>query len=309
MKRPSQKPEIVVAGAALFGAIALFLFTPPSRAAQLNFATAEGVSLLSPTTTLTVATGSVADALEVTTSSVLVTLSSSTGASFTLLSPSYDLTVATSSTGGAATVSCSSGIESAVISQVPGSTIYTITTAGTNCSSASAPVISNIAASGITASSATVNWTTNILATTTIEYGTTLSYGSSANDTNLTTGDSVTLSGLSASAPYHFAIIAYANGTSTTSSDKTFIMSAASSPGAGGSFGVANQYGLSSPSSFPATPATPTTTSLLAELNNLEAELASLEAQAAKVHQSGSNTTAGGGSSQFTFTRPLERWE
>ena len=218
----------------VLGLLAVAMFIAHAHAAPLNFATAENASLLSPTTTLTIATNSAADALKVTTSSILATLSSSTGGSFTLLSPSYDLTVATSSGGGTVTISCSSGVESAVISQTSGSTVYTITTAGTTCASSAPPVISNISTSGITTSAASVSWTTNIAATTTIEYGTTSSYGSTVNDTNPTTGDSVTLSGLSANTTYHFAIIANGNGTSTTSIDNTFTTSAASSGGGGG---------------------------------------------------------------------------
>lgn len=115
-------------------------------AAPLNFSTAENISLTSPATTLTIATGSVADALKVTTSSVVVTLSSSTGGIFTLLSSSYDLTVATSSSGGTPSISCSAGVDNIAISQVTGSTIYTITTAGTNCAT---PVISSGGGGGV----------------------------------------------------------------------------------------------------------------------------------------------------------------
>ncbi len=127
-----------------------------------------------------------------------------------------------------------------------------------------------------------------------------MSYGSSANDTNLTTGDSVTpLRAFSERPPTISPSSPMRTGPRRPHPIKRSSCPRRVPRGRAGSFGVANQYGLSSPSSFPATPATPTTTSLLAELNNLEAELASLEAQAAKVHQSGSNTTAGGGSSQL----------
>src|ERR1039458_10169466 len=112
-----------------------------ASAAPLNFSTAESITLSSPPTTLTIATGSVADALGVNATSVLVMLSNTTGGSFTLLSPSYDLSVATSSHGGTATVSCSGGIETAVLSQGSESTVYTITPTTQNCADASAPII------------------------------------------------------------------------------------------------------------------------------------------------------------------------
>src|ERR1035437_3196108 len=95
----------------LFGVIgatvALLVGVGIAHAAPLNFSTAESITLSSYPTTLTIATGSVADALGVNATSVLVMLSNTTGGSFTLLSPSYDLSVATSSHGGTATVSCS----------------------------------------------------------------------------------------------------------------------------------------------------------------------------------------------------------
>lgn len=271
-----------------------------AHAAPLNFATAENASLLSPTTTLTIATGSAADALKATTSSVIATLSSSTGGSFTLLSPSYDLAVATSSGGGTVNISCSSGIESAVISQTSGSTAYTITTAGTTCASSAPPVISNIGTSGITTSGATISWTTNVLATTTIEYGADTSFGSTANDGNLTTGDSVTLSGLSPNTTYHFAIIAYANSTSTTSGDNTITTSAASSGGGGGSSGGGGGGGGGG-YYFPPTTSNGASTTTTAGMTvaQMESLLASLEAQLNTLE-----AEAGGGAS-FTFTRNL----
>ncbi|HUC31679.1 MAG TPA: peptidoglycan-binding domain-containing protein [Candidatus Paceibacterota bacterium] len=129
---------VLLVGAFFFSSLAA------AHAAPLNFATAENISLSSPSTTLTIATGSVADALSVNATSVLVMMSSSTGGTFTLVSPSYDLSVATSSGGGTATVSCTNGIESAALSQTTGSTVYTLTPTTTNCSSASAPIITNV---------------------------------------------------------------------------------------------------------------------------------------------------------------------
>lgn len=102
-------------------------------ATPLTITTVENIGFSAPSTTLTITVGSLADKLVIATSSVAVTLSSSTGGSFILLSPSYDLSVATSSGGGVVNISCSLGEESAALSQTTGSTIYTITTAGTTC--------------------------------------------------------------------------------------------------------------------------------------------------------------------------------
>jgi hypothetical protein len=62
-------------------------------AAPLDFTTAESIALSAPSTILVVATGSVADDLEVNAASVLIILSSSTGSTFTLMGPSYDLSM------------------------------------------------------------------------------------------------------------------------------------------------------------------------------------------------------------------------
>jgi len=108
-----------------------------AHAAPLTYSTAETISLSSPATTFTIATGSVADALQVNATNVIVTLSSSTGGSFTLISPSYDLTIASSSVGGALTLSCTSGVASAIISQAAGQTTYTISPAASQCTTPS----------------------------------------------------------------------------------------------------------------------------------------------------------------------------
>src|ERR1039457_5614110 len=168
-------------------------------AAPLNFLTSESITLSSPPTTLTIATGSVADALGVNATSVLVMLSNTTGGSFTLLSPSYDLSVATSTGGGTVTIFCNAGIESLLLSQTTGSTVYTVTPGGTNCASASPPNITSIGATSITTNSATIAWTTNIPGDSTVSYGTTISYGATSTNPTPVTAHSVPLSNLNAS--------------------------------------------------------------------------------------------------------------
>jgi uncharacterized lipoprotein YddW (UPF0748 family) len=85
------------------------------------------------------------------------------------------------------------------------------------------PQISNVQASNITDTAATITWYTNQLATSQVEYGPTDAYGqSSPLNGSLVTNHSVTLSGLSASQLYHYRVLSTnANGTST-SSDFTF---------------------------------------------------------------------------------------
>jgi hypothetical protein len=220
------KKVLMGGGIATATAMALVAFAgiQIAAAAPLNFLTSESITLSSYPTTLTIATSSVADALTTNAVSVLVTMSSSTNGSFTLLSPSYDLSVATSSAGGTATVSCSGGIETATLSQATGSTVYTVTPLATsNCANASAPIITVAPTStNITSNSATITWTTNVPADSTVSYGTTPSYGATSTDPPLVTAHSISLTGLSTSTLYHYAVTSFENGTSTTSGDYIF---------------------------------------------------------------------------------------
>lgn len=70
-----------------------------------------------------------------------------------------------------------------------------------------APTISAIALSGISASGATVAWTTSESADTQVEYGLTTSYGNTtALNSSLVTSHSATISGLSAGTSYHYRV-------------------------------------------------------------------------------------------------------
>jgi hypothetical protein len=92
-----------------------------------------------------------------------------------------------------------------------------------------APVISAVAASALTASGATVTWTTNEPATSLVEYGLTTSYGaSSALNSTRVTAHSRTLSGLSAATLYHYRVISTdAAGNTAVSADNTFTTASA----------------------------------------------------------------------------------
>jgi len=86
------------------------------------------------------------------------------------------------------------------------------------------PVISSVSASAITASTATISWTTDEKATSLVEYGTTTSYGmSSVLDANLVTSHSVALTDLTADTTYHFRVKSSdSSGNQATSGDATF---------------------------------------------------------------------------------------
>lgn len=70
-------------------------------------------------------------------------------------------------------------------------------------SDVTAPSISSVASS-TTYSTATITWTTDESATSTVNYGATSSYGSASTSASSGTSHSITLSGLSASTAYHF---------------------------------------------------------------------------------------------------------
>ena len=88
-----------------------------------------------------------------------------------------------------------------------------------------APVVSNIQSSSITASSASISWSTNELATSRIEYGLTSAYGSfSAVDASAdNTSHSVALSSLTSGSTYHYRVISGDTlGNIATSTDNVF---------------------------------------------------------------------------------------
>jgi len=91
------------------------------------------------------------------------------------------------------------------------------------------PVISAVSSSSVTFSSATVTWTTNEQTNSQVDYGATASYGSSTPlNATLVTAHSQGLSGLAASATYHFRVKSVdAAGNPATSGDFTFTTSAA----------------------------------------------------------------------------------
>jgi hypothetical protein len=95
--------------------------------------------------------------------------------------------------------------------------------------SATAPVISNVSASGVTGSGATIMWTTDQASDSQVEYGLTTGYGSAtALNATLVTSHSQALSGLAIGTTYHYRVkSANAQSLLTTSGDFTFTTVAA----------------------------------------------------------------------------------
>jgi len=85
------------------------------------------------------------------------------------------------------------------------------------------PVISNIQASGITTSAATITWTTDEASSSVVEYGLTTSYGSTASNPSNVTSHSIPLNGLAANTLYHYHVKSTdASNNTATSADGTF---------------------------------------------------------------------------------------
>jgi hypothetical protein len=90
------------------------------------------------------------------------------------------------------------------------------------------PVISNVQASGITSSTATISWSTDTASDSTVQYGTSSSYGQVASTSGLVTSHSQLLSGLSAGTVYHYKVLSKDGfGQTSSSGDQTFTTSTA----------------------------------------------------------------------------------
>ena len=102
---------------------------------------------------------------------------------------------------------------------------FTFTTAAADTT---APVISNVAASNITATSADITWTTDEAADSRADYGPDTSYGSFETDAVMVSSHSINLTGLEASSTYHYmATSADGSGNWASSVDFTFTTAAA----------------------------------------------------------------------------------
>jgi len=86
------------------------------------------------------------------------------------------------------------------------------------------PAISTVQSTTITATSATINWTTDVPATSQVDYGATTSYGTSTTlDNTPVTNHVVNLGGLNANTLYHFRVDSRdGSGSLNTSGDFTF---------------------------------------------------------------------------------------
>jgi hypothetical protein len=90
-----------------------------------------------------------------------------------------------------------------------------------------APVLSSIAAGGITTQGATISWSTNEASDTRVEYGTTAAYGSVTAGAANTTAHTLTLSNLAAATTYHYRVRSTdVAGNEAISTSRTFTTAA-----------------------------------------------------------------------------------
>jgi len=100
------------------------------------------------------------------------------------------------------------------------------------------PNISSISAGSLTSSGATITWTTDEDANSTVDYGTTTALGSTSTSSSYTTSHSRELSGLSSSTTYYYNVTSCDQaGNCQTSGPNTFTTSATTNGGGGGGGG------------------------------------------------------------------------
>jgi hypothetical protein len=93
------------------------------------------------------------------------------------------------------------------------------------------PILSAISVVSITTTSATVQWTTDIPATSVVDYGLSVAYGATTTDATLVTPHSRPLVGLTPSTTYHFRVRSTDGfGQETVSGDLTFTTLADTTP-------------------------------------------------------------------------------
>ncbi|MGC3956809.1 MAG: Ig-like domain-containing protein [Verrucomicrobiota bacterium] len=93
----------------------------------------------------------------------------------------------------------------------------------TGIADATPPVISNPGASSVLTSSAVIAWTTDEAASTIVEYGPTMAYGSTVTNISLLTSHVLTLTGLASDTSYNYRVrSADAAGNLSTSGNFTF---------------------------------------------------------------------------------------
>lgn len=166
--------------------------------------------------------------------SVTITGTNLTGATTVMFgaNPATGVVVNSDTSVTALSPAGSAGIVDVTVTTAAGTT--TVVSAGEFTYEApipSAPVLSDINSSVTSSSTATITWTTDVPASSHVDYGTTSGYGISAHSDTATTSHSVLLTDLMASTTYHFAVSSGNMIGTTTSSDQTFMTTGSTATG------------------------------------------------------------------------------
>lgn len=130
------------------------------------------------------------------------------------------------------------------------------------------PVISGIAADAPSRSTIRIRFTTDVTATSTIEYGPTTSYGTTFTDSGSSTAHSIPIGGLAGGVTYHYRINATNGGNTTTSADQTFDTTAVTPILAAN---LPTEFSTAGPVSFTATATVSTCSGLQTQINTYSA--------------------------------------
>jgi len=143
------------------------------------------------------------------------------------------------------------GPEIGKIGLAMGEAVTLIRTGDTPPPDTAAPIISGIKVGNVASSSAVISWLTDEVATGTIEYGPTTSYGLSTPAPNPATSQEVTLLGLSGGTTYHYRVTAMdAAGNRSVSADGTFTTQPSSSGGSPSPTGYIRHWAALGPFNF-----------------------------------------------------------
>lgn len=188
--------------------------TRPSGNFSLTNGSGSGWSVSQNSTDVTFTTASAANPFTINLSITAVSGTSDAG--------SADWTVQMShTTDGSFPATCTGNLGTSISGG--GSSTPILTPTPTSIPDTTAPTISNIMISSVSDSSVTVSWDTNESSNSHINYGTTTSYGSSKDDSSMTTSHSMTIGSLSVNTTYHGQIQSTDGaGNRATSSDFTF---------------------------------------------------------------------------------------
>jgi hypothetical protein len=167
-----------------------------------------------PTTTTTVAPTTTTTTVAPTTTTT--TVAPTTTTTTTTVPPTTTTTATTTTTTVAPTTTTTAAPTTTTTTMPP-------TTTTTTVPADDPPVISGLAVSNITTTSATVTWNTDAAAIGQVEYGTSISYGTTtAPDAVASTGHSQTLTNLTPMTTYHFRARSTNAGGLTMTTDQTF---------------------------------------------------------------------------------------